>query len=50
MRLKPVKDLIGAFIIGTVNHLLAVGTVENQHRPLYWFCSFSIFSSSRHNR
>ena len=31
MLVNPVKDLLDAFVIGAVNRLLTVATVENQH-------------------
>jgi hypothetical protein len=31
MLVKPVKDLLDAFVIGAVNRLFTVATVENQH-------------------
>jgi hypothetical protein len=31
MLIKSSKDLSGTFIIGAINRLLTVGTVENQH-------------------
>ena len=31
MLVEPVKDLFDAFVIGAVNRLLTVATVENQH-------------------
>jgi hypothetical protein len=31
MVVEPVKDLFDAFVIGAVNRLLTVATVENQH-------------------
>jgi len=31
MLVNPVKDLLDAFVIGAVNRLVTVATVENQH-------------------
>jgi hypothetical protein len=31
MLVEPVKDLLDAFVIGVVNRLVTVATVENQH-------------------
>ena len=31
MLVEPVKDLLDPFVIGAVNRLLTVATVENQH-------------------
>jgi hypothetical protein len=31
MLVEPVKDLLDAFVIGAVNRLVTVATVENQH-------------------
>ena len=31
MLVEPVKDLLDAFVIGAVNRLFTVATVENQH-------------------
>ena len=31
MLVEPVKDLFDAFVIGAVNRLVTVATVENQH-------------------
>jgi hypothetical protein len=31
MFVEPVKDLFDAFVIGAVNRLVTVATVENQH-------------------
>ena len=31
MLVNPVKDLLDTFVIGAVNRLLTVATVENQH-------------------